>query len=78
MLHRVFDNLLRNALTYAASGAWVGIRLTRERDDALIRIEDAGPGVLSSEVERIFTPFYRAAPGRGRANCWPSRPARWT
>ena len=26
ILHRAFDNLLRNALAYAAGGGWIGIR----------------------------------------------------
>ena len=31
-----------------------------------VQIEDRGPGVLSSETERIFLPFYRSSPEAGR------------
>ncbi len=66
MLHRAFDNLLRNALTHAVAGKWVGIGLTVSTADVTIRFEDRGPGVLSDELERLFVPFYRGAQAPGR------------
>lgn len=68
MLHRAFDNLLRNALRHAASGKWVRISVSTAQHNACVRIEDRGPGVLSSEIDRIFQPFYRgthSASGNG-------------
>jgi two-component system OmpR family sensor kinase len=61
MLHRLFDNLLRNALTHAPSGGWVGISLTYPGagNGVLARIEDCGPGVPAAELEQLFVPFYR-------------------
>ena len=59
MLHRAFDNLLRNALTHAAIGGWVGIGLFVSNAGVTVRVEDRGPGVLSSELDRLFLPFYR-------------------
>ena len=61
MLHRVFDNLVRNALAYAASGGWVGIRVNREGNDVRVCVEDRGPGVLSSDLNRLFEPFFRGS-----------------
>lgn len=61
MLHRVFDNLVRNALAYAASGGWVGIRVDREENDIRVCVEDRGPGVLSSDLKRLFEPFFRGS-----------------
>ena len=66
LLHRVFDNLLRNALAHASIGRWVGIRLTGNGDEVSVRVEDCGPGVLSSELDRLFVPFYRGAQTLGR------------
>ncbi len=66
MLHRVFDNLLRNALTHAAVGGWAGIGLTVSDDAVSVRVEDRGPGVLSSELDRLFVPFYRGTQSSGR------------
>ena len=61
LLHRVFDNLLRNAMTHAADGKWVRLCLSIRGDTACVQVEDRGPGVLSSETEQIFQPFYRGA-----------------
>jgi signal transduction histidine kinase len=66
MLHRVFDNLLRNALLHAASGRWVGITLVVDGDEASVRVEDRGPGVLSADIDRLFLPFYRSRQTAGR------------
>lgn len=65
LLHRVFDNLLRNALTHAASGKWVRISVAENDASVCVRVEDRGPGVLSSETEQIFKPFYRSARSAG-------------
>lgn len=59
MLHRVFDNLLRNALKHAAAGGWVGIALAVAGDEACVRVEDRGPGVPDADLARLFEPFYR-------------------
>ena len=59
MLHRVFDNLLRNALKHAASGGWVGFSLAVVGDDWCVRVEDCGPGEPAADLARLFEPFYR-------------------
>lgn len=61
MLHRVFDNLVRNALAYAASGGWIGIRASRDGAEIRVCVEDRGPGVLSSDLKRLFDPFFRGS-----------------
>lgn len=61
MLHRVFDNLLRNALRHAVTGKWVRISVLDAHGEACASVEDRGPGVLSSEIEQIFQPFYRGS-----------------
>jgi two-component system OmpR family sensor kinase len=69
MLHRVFDNLLRNALTHAAAGGWVGIELAlaESGSKAIVRVEDCGPGVAESALAHLFVPFYRASPRPGKS-----------
>ena len=61
MLHRVFDNLVRNALAYAAGGGWIGVRVEPDGDDVCVCVEDRGPGVLSSDLKRLFEPFFRGS-----------------
>ena len=65
LLHRLFDNLLRNALTHARAGGWVGISLAIRAGEAVVRVEDQGSGVPKTDLEQLFVPFYR---GRSRVD----------
>jgi len=66
MLEVVLSNLLRNAIRHGR-GSPVEVR---ERDGDL-EVVDAGPGIESEALERVFDPFWRAAgdgggpPGHG-------------
>jgi signal transduction histidine kinase len=62
-LRRLFANLIENAIQY---GGAARLRLQREGDEAVTRIEDDGPGLPDDEMERVFEPFYRAEPSRNR------------
>ena len=68
MLHRVFDNLLRNALTHASGGGWVGVTLALAEtgSEVTVRVEDCGLGVPTAELERLFVPFYRGTNSSGK------------
>lgn len=67
MLHRVFDNLLRNALSYASAGGWVGINLSMTDGEALVEVCDCGPGLSGVDLEQLFEPFYRGAHASGKS-----------
>lgn len=60
-LQRLFANLVSNALKY---GGQARIRLTRGENEAVVEISDAGPGLASGELDRVFQPFYRAESAR--------------
>ena len=62
-LKRAFTNLVDNAVKYGG-GARVVLEETRE--GIVVTVEDNGPGVPDSEIERIFEPFYRAETSRNR------------
>ena len=66
MLHRVFDNLLRNALAYAAGGGWIGIGTELMEKEILVCVEDRGPGVISADLGRLFEPFFRSSQVAGK------------
>lgn len=70
LLARVLENLVSNALKFSPEGAPVRVGLTAERGQALLEVEDQGPGIPETERERIFGRFARGstqglAPGLG-------------
>ena len=61
MLENLFTNLVGNAVKYAGIGGHVGMRLWEEDGWARFRVCDDGPGIPPKEVDRIFSPFFRAS-----------------
>lgn len=66
-LAQALRNLVQNALKYASSGNWVGLRAAPAGGGRWleIRVEDRGPGIPPSDLPHIFEPFYR---GRNAAD----------
>ena len=52
-------NLVDNAICHTPNGARVDVALFCDRDHAILRIEDSGPGIPEAELIRVFEPFYR-------------------
>ena len=65
LLRRAVRNLLENARRYGAGDITVELSATPEQ--ALVRVNDRGPGVPTALCERIFEPFYRL-PGASERN----------
>ena len=70
LLARVIENLVSNALKFSPEGAPVRIDLRQEGGQALLEVEDRGPGIPEAERTRIFGRFARGstqglAPGLG-------------
>jgi signal transduction histidine kinase len=59
MLGQVFDNLVDNAIKYAAAGRWMGVSVATDGSRARIEVSDRGEGVPTDERARIFDKFYR-------------------
>lgn len=62
-LRQVLGNLIENGLRYAASGGWLQVRIYQEGTNAVLRIDDRGPGLPAQVMSRIFEPFVRAGTG---------------
>lgn len=62
-MKRVFTNLVENALNYAGSAA---ISMQQEDKNVIVRVDDNGPGIPDTEIERVTTPFYRVESSRSR------------
>jgi signal transduction histidine kinase len=63
-LRRALRNLIANALRY---GERATISLRREGGEAVIRIEDEGPGIPERDLARMLEPFTRGESSRNRA-----------
>ncbi len=66
LMRSAIENVLRNAVRFTKPDSAVAVSLHREQQQALIVIEDHGPGVPEAELARIFEPFYRVAESRDR------------
>lgn len=65
LMERVLDNLVNNALRYSEQTLHIGLGL--EGTQAMLWVEDDGPGIAPSERQRVFEPFVRLDPSRDRA-----------
>ena len=63
MMRRAIRNLIENALRYGHR-ATVAARI--EAGQAVITIEDDGPGIPANNLERVFEPFVRIESSRSR------------
>ncbi len=59
-LRQILINVLGNAVKFTPAG-WVEFRLAYAREIATFEIEDTGPGIPASEIERVFEPFARGS-----------------
>ena len=59
LLAELLNNLIDNALRYTPGGGRVTVRVASAEAQALLEVEDSGPGIPPSERERVFDRFYR-------------------
>jgi signal transduction histidine kinase len=62
-LRRLFANLLENAVKF---GGRARARVFCDAGNAVVEIDDDGPGIPPADAEKVFEPFYRREPSRSR------------
>ncbi len=67
-LRQVVDNLLANVRAHTPAGAPVHVRVSRNGTNAVLEVEDSGPGLSAEEVEQVFERFHRGDPSRARSS----------
>ena len=68
LIHRVFENLVRNAIAYTPAGGEIRLVVAPGSQSAAVRISDTGAGIPASDLDRIFDRFYRAGQARFAAS----------
>lgn len=58
-VHTIIDNLISNAVKYTPISGMINLRIYLRRDHAVIKVQDNGPGIPTSDHAKLFDPFYR-------------------
>jgi len=59
LLHQAFSNLLSNAIKYSPEGSEVVLDARLEDNSVTLWVKDAGIGIPSESVDKVFDMFYR-------------------
>jgi two-component system OmpR family sensor kinase len=67
-LRQLVDNLLSNVRAHTPPTAPVHVRVWRNGRNAVLEVEDSGPGLSEDELEQVFERFHRGDPSRSRSS----------
>ena len=66
MLHKVFENILSNAVFYAPEGADIYVQVETADAGPELRVENSGSHIDAEALPHVFEAFYRADASRSR------------
>jgi heavy metal sensor kinase len=67
LLRQALTNLIHNAIKYTPHGGAIGVELKLANSgQAIIEVQDSGPGIPAAHRDRIFDRFYRVDASRSR------------
>lgn len=66
LMRMVLDQLLDNARRYTPPGSPIEVSVRAQETEAVITVEDNGPGVADEVLPHLFEPFYRSDMARAR------------
>jgi signal transduction histidine kinase len=72
IIHRVLDNIVRNAIDSMPNGGVLTVAAGRDGDVVELRVSDTGVGIPEGVRDRVFEPFYTTkskGTGLGLAYC---------
>jgi signal transduction histidine kinase len=58
-VRRILANLLDNAARHGGPMVRIGLTTFASEREAIIEVDDDGPGIAAADIARIFEPFYR-------------------
>jgi len=65
-LIQVFENVLDNAASFSPAGGVVRVGVRADGSEAVISVEDEGPGIPEAHIGRIFDRFFTYRPAAAR------------
>jgi two-component system, OmpR family, sensor histidine kinase BaeS len=66
-LSQVVTNLVANAISYTPAPGTITVRTGGRNRQAVLSVDDTGPGLAAGEEERVFDRFFRGAAAPGTA-----------
>lgn len=63
-LTTIIHNLVSNAIKFSPEGGSIRISLSHDPKQALLDVQDEGPGVAPQDANQIFEPFFRSPASR--------------
>ena len=68
LIQEMLNNLIDNAIQYTPAGGRVTVRVRLQDGQAMLEVEDDGPGIPVEERKKVFERFYRM-PGGAPEGC---------
>jgi len=65
-LYQILFNLVENGIKYNVPGGTLTISLSREDENAVIKVSDTGAGIPEDAIPHLFERFYRVDKARAR------------
>ena len=66
-LYQIVFNLMENGIKYNLPGGNLTVHLSREEENAVLKVSDTGMGIPEDAIGHIFERFYRVDKARSRA-----------
>ncbi len=66
-LYQIVFNLIENGIKYNQPGGQLFVSLSREEDNAVLKVTDTGMGIPEDAIGHVFERFYRVDKARSRA-----------
>ncbi len=63
-VHRIFSNLLGNALKFTPPGGRISVDARPAEGSVVIAVRDTGPGIAAAEIPLLFARYRQTASGR--------------